>query len=74
MAFDTRIAMQNHNSPTTLTEKQLAARWSLQPKALQSWRQQGRGPRYLKLGGAVRYPIAAVLEYEQAAERVPEAA
>jgi hypothetical protein len=30
---------------------------SVSPRTLQRWRQEGRGPRFAKLGGAVRYPL-----------------
>ncbi|SMP42452.1 Helix-turn-helix domain-containing protein [Desulfonatronum zhilinae] len=34
-----------------------AARLGLSVKTLRAWRLQGRGPRYLKLGRAVRYLV-----------------
>ncbi len=49
---------------TALTETDLAARWSMSPKTLQRWRTQQIGPAYLKFGKQVRYPVAAVEEYE----------
>ena len=41
-----------------LTEKAAAALLSVSPRTLQCWRVQGGGPRYLKLGAAVRYTEA----------------
>jgi predicted site-specific integrase-resolvase len=38
-----------------LREDQLAKRWSLSPRTLQRWRQQGKGPPYLKMVGRVFY-------------------
>lgn len=39
-----------------LTEAQAAERLNLRRKTLQTWRYSGRGPRFTKLGGAIRYP------------------
>lgn len=44
-----------------LTERQAAQRLSLSPRTLQKWRNAGRGPRYVRLGGStgrVRYDVA----------------
>lgn len=49
-----------------LTEIQLADRWQRSPRTLQGWRQQGKGPHYLKLGSRVVYPLAEVEAYEAA--------
>ncbi|WP_310532557.1 helix-turn-helix domain-containing protein [Novosphingobium sp.] len=35
----------------------------LQPKTLCRWRWEGRGPAYVKVGGAIRYRIADIDEY-----------
>jgi len=50
---------------TTLTEAELAARWSICPKTLQRWRAEQCGPKYLKLGRKVQYTLAAVENYEK---------
>lgn len=47
-----------------LTEAELARRWDLSPRTLQQWRLRGQGPRYLKLGTAVRYPLDWIEDYE----------
>jgi len=39
-------------------ERQAAAYLNLSPRTLQAWRRRGDGPRYLKLGAAVRYDRA----------------
>jgi hypothetical protein len=49
---------------TVLTEADLAARWCMSPKTLQSWRTKQIGPEYLKFGKNVRYPLEAVADYE----------
>lgn len=47
-----------------LTEADLATRWCMSPKTLQSWRTKQIGPEYLKFGKHVRYTLKAVSEYE----------
>lgn len=59
-----QVAVQQ---PERLTESELAKRWRLNPKTLNRWRCEGKGPRYLKLSGSVRYPLEYVLEFEAGA-------
>ena len=47
-----------------LRESELALRWRMSERTLQRWRQAGKVPRYLRLGGRVFYPIADVLAFE----------
>ncbi len=49
-----------------LDENELAERWHKSPRTLQGWRQQGKGPRYLKIGTRVLYPLAEIEVYEAA--------
>jgi len=51
------------------TEVELADRWNLSVKALQSWRVKGDGPRFRKFGNRVRYALMDVREYEDASVR-----
>ena len=52
-----------------LTPEQLSQRWSVAIGTLTNWRTAGKGPAWVKLGtgkrGAVRYPMAAILEWER---------
>jgi hypothetical protein len=50
-----------------LTTEQLARRWGKSPGTIANWRYKHppRGPRYMKIGGSVFYPLAAVIEYER---------
>ncbi len=49
-----------------LNEKELAKRWRMSPRTLQGWRQQGKGPRYLKVEGRVIYPMPEIEACEAA--------
>lgn len=51
-----------------LTPRELAARWRniVSISTLDNWRSSAnRGPRYVKIGGRVLYPLEEVLAYEQ---------
>ena len=50
-----------------LSETELAQRWGVSPKTLQRWRNEGRGPHYLKLSKRVTYTLDVVTEYERVA-------
>jgi hypothetical protein len=49
-----------------LDEKALAKRLSLSPRTLQRWRQERKGPAYLKLGGRIVYRLVDVEGWENA--------
>ncbi|MFO0992596.1 MAG: helix-turn-helix domain-containing protein [Hyphomicrobiales bacterium] len=57
-----------------LNQVELARRWSLSHRTLERWRWQGRGPRYLKVGGRVVYRLEDIEAYEAAQFREPAAA
>ena len=38
-----------------LNERQTAEWLNVPQRTLQDWRQRGKGPKYIKIGGAVRY-------------------
>lgn len=40
-----------------LRDTEAAEHLGISPKTLRAWRLQGRGPRYVKLGRAVRYLV-----------------
>lgn len=48
------------------TETELARRWSISIKTLQRWRSEERGPPFIKLSKAIRYPVDEIIVYEQA--------
>ena len=49
-----------------LNQTELAERWDLSRRTLEQWRWQGKGPRYLKIGSRVIYPLPEVEAYEAA--------
>ena len=50
-------------------EKWVAQRLGLSVKTIQSWRDKGGGPAFRKFNSAVRYCVADIEAYEQAALR-----
>lgn len=53
-----------------LTTNELAKRLRLSPGTLNNWRVTGQGPRFLKVGRKVLYPVAEIEAWE--AKRVKE--
>lgn len=49
----------------TLTDIEVATRLGVSRFTVRSWRLKGVGPRFLKMGRAVRYRTEDVQEYEQ---------
>jgi len=52
---------------TTLTDIEVASRLGVSRFTVRSWRLKGLGPRFLKMGRAVRYRPQDVDEYERRA-------
>lgn len=51
---------------THLTPKELAARWRMAEGTLQNYRTQGKGPKFIRFGMRVLYPMAEVICFEAA--------
>lgn len=53
--------------PIMLSPEQLSDRWgnAVGVPTLANWRVKGKGPRFVKVGGRVRYPIADVEKWEE---------
>ncbi len=47
-------------------QRHLAERWLLSERTLEAWRSQGKGPRYMKIGGRCVYRLEDVEAYEAA--------
>jgi hypothetical protein len=52
-----------------VTEREAATLIGLSYRTLQRWRWVGRGPRYAKIGAAVRYELAELRRYVKANTR-----
>lgn len=54
------------SEPEYLQPRELAERWRgvVTLATLDNWRSQSRGPRFVKIGGRVLYPVAEVEAYE----------
>jgi hypothetical protein len=52
---------------TYLTPYALHKRWggAISPKTLANWRAKGTGPKWLKVGGRIVYPLTEVKAYEE---------
>ena len=46
------------------TQRDLARRWSMSERTLESWRWKGSGPAYLRLGGRIVYRLVDVEAFE----------
>jgi predicted DNA-binding transcriptional regulator AlpA len=49
--------------PPMLTEREVCARVRMSPAYVQALRRKGTGPRYVRIGKAVRYPEQAVADW-----------
>jgi hypothetical protein len=52
--------------PHLLSQQELAQRWGRSVSAIGLCSAIGLGPRYVKQGGALRYPVEEVQKYERA--------
>ena len=48
-----------------LTTKEAAERLRLTVNTLANWRVRGDGPRFIKMGRKVLYPVAEIVAFEQ---------
>lgn len=60
-------------NPEVLDPKAAASAMGLTVQTLARWRHEKKGPRYLKLGGAVRYTRAAIDTFLRESERTSTA-
>jgi|GEM_PF-2869379 len=56
-----------------LREKEAAAYLGLSVKTLQAWRFYCKGPKYLKVGRAVRYPVEYLDQFKESSTVNPVA-
>lgn len=65
---DNGITLDNTGeSMTYLTPEQLSERWgnTVVPRTLANWRCLAKGPRYMKAGGKVVYPLDEIEAWEK---------
>ena len=58
----TQYTEQSHGRKL-LTESEAASQLSLAVTTLRRWRWAGRGPRFIKVGWAVRYDVSDIEKY-----------
>lgn len=58
-------------NPRHLNQIELSRRWNMSARTLERWRWLRQGPKYLKIGGRVRYRIEDVEAFETLQERDP---
>jgi len=52
-----------------LSQDELSQRWQVSTHTLERWRSGGLGPKFLKLGNQVRYPLSDVEAFETKSRR-----
>jgi hypothetical protein len=67
MRYETKTAITA--ASLNLTQLEVAERWRLSGRTLEKWRQRRVGPRYLRVGGKVLYPLSEIERFEAAALR-----
>jgi predicted DNA-binding transcriptional regulator AlpA len=55
--------------PKLLNERDVAELLALDVRTIQNWRQRGGGPRFVRLGGAVRYRPSDIEAFVEAGMR-----
>lgn len=55
------------NATELISPSELASRYKgrVTERTLANWRSTGQGPRFIKVGGRVMYPVDAVIAWEQ---------
>ena len=61
--------MLNVSQPRLMNEHRAAEYLAVKVATLRRWRWAGRGPRFIKIGGAVRYDPADLAEFIEAGRR-----
>lgn len=57
--------MKQSTPKTRLDSKELAVRWRMSHRTLDRGRWQGKGPRFVKIGGKVVYRLEDIESYEE---------
>lgn len=59
------MTTKKEEMPSHLTITELAVRWDMHPGSLSNWRVKGYGPKYVKVGKTVLYPVSEVVAWEE---------
>jgi len=73
MATKTREESSSRQIPTVLDTRAAADFLGVSARTLEGFRVRGGGPRFVKIGGAVRYRVTSLEEYLQHQERASTA-
>ena len=68
---DDTANLTSRTSSEPLTEPDAAARLGLKVATLRAWRQQGRGPAFVRLGRAIRYLARDIDDFVHANRHAP---
>ncbi len=63
------MTKHDHLQPRMLKEREAAELLAMEVTTLRRWRWAGKGPRFLKIGGAVRYDLADLETFIVASRR-----
>ena len=64
---------REENTPEIyFTPKALARRWNVTLHTLEQWRWKGHGPRFFKVGSAIRYPKGEIERFEMKGTCTPK--
>ena len=61
-----QLEQSQGREPDFVTEQEIEQRFSIPRKTLQGWRSRGCGPRFVKVGRKVLYPLAELKGFLQA--------
>ena len=59
------MGIANEPAHMFFTTQELAARYRVSIRTIEGWRQRGIGPKWIKIGGYVRYHLTALANFEQ---------
>jgi hypothetical protein len=60
-------------STKLLNQIDLSRRWNISERTLEAWRWRRKGPKFLRIGGRIRYRLEDVEQFETLQERSPSA-
>jgi predicted site-specific integrase-resolvase len=52
-----------------LNQIEVSRRWKVSERTLEAWRWRGKGPKFLRIGGRIRYRLEDIEQFERLQER-----